>query len=189
MKIKNLAALMTLAIACASASAENFNTTVTLSPDGLGNFSGPFAVTHLGAGAFTDTFNFGSFSGPVDINGSLVTIGTSAPQDIDFVSAFLNGVAFSFTKTSIGGVFEARERGGLASTRFAANVPLLLTVTGRVADGIARGQSPAASYSGTLNLLPQVSPVPEPGALSLLLAGLASVVWVARRRSRAESAL
>jgi hypothetical protein len=113
------------------------------------------------------------------ISGSLITFGNTAAQDIDFISAHLNGVPLSFVKSSSAGVPEARERGFPSSSPFAAGAPLLLTATGLAGDGLAAGTAIAASCGGTLTITP---PIPEPGTCALLLTCLATVAWVARRR-------
>lgn len=180
MKFKTLALMPLLAAACAWASAASPTYDVALvGPDGKGNFSAPLEVSHVLAGSFTDTFSFGTLAQAADISGSLITYGSSPAQDIDFISAHLNGVPLSFTKSTSAGVPEARERGYLGSSPFAAGTPLLLTVTGLAGEGLAQGTAIAASYSGTLVITPAI---PEPGTYALLLAGLATVAWVARRR-------
>ena len=45
-----------------------------------------------------------------NVNGSLVTFATSAAQNIDFVSASLNGVAFQFSKGAVAGFADAADR-------------------------------------------------------------------------------
>jgi hypothetical protein len=181
---KNSLAALLLTVAAGAAGAMGFQTAVTPTADADGNLSAPFAATHLQAGAFTDTFSFGSFATPVDVNASLVTFATSAAQNIDFVSASLNGVAFQFSRSTVAGFADARELGKLVTTRLDAGVPLVLTVTGHAAALLPSGFNPGASYTGTLNLVPSVvAQVPEPGTYALWLAGLAAVGVVARRRA------
>jgi hypothetical protein len=180
MKPKTLALMTLLAAACAWASAAGRTYDVPLvGPDDQGNFSAPIEVSHVLVGSFTDTFSFGTLARAADISGSLITFGSAAAQDIDFISAHLNGVPLSFTRTTSAGVPQARERGYLSSSPFAAGTPLVLTVTGLAGEGLAAGSALAASYGGTLTITPAI---PEPGTYALLLAGLATVAWVARRR-------
>jgi len=56
--------------------------------------------------------------------------------------------------------------------------PLVLTVTGIAAPASSAGSSIAASDAGTLN----VSPVPEPQSLALMLADLGAAGVLKRRR-------
>jgi hypothetical protein len=118
---------------------------------------------------FTDTFNFTPGAGAVLANASLITIGFTPSENIDFTSALLNGVALTLSPT--GNVETA-----FTVTNLALSFPLQLVVTGHSgATGTGPGHS--ASYSGTLN----ITAVPE--ASTVILIGLSLVVigFIARR--------
>lgn len=175
MKLKLLASAAVLALAAGAAVAEDFNVPVTFQAGSAGNYSAGFNVTHLLAGAFTDTF---TFSPAVDPSGtataSVVTIaqpGTEgAWSNIDFSSATLNGNALTLMSMGDG------ETGFLLPTSVSG--PLTLVVTGMAGAGLAADTAISASYAGTLN----VAVVPEPGTLALALAGIGAIGLVMRRR-------
>lgn len=184
MKLKNLVMAALMAVSSASALAEDLNQIVNLVAGANGNFSAPTTATHLLAGPFTDTFNLGVVPFDANINASLNTIGLSAIQDIDFISATLNGIPFSFQRTDLPfgatTIVAAIETGTLPTTLFAAGTPLLLTITGFAGEGFNTNATVAASYSGTVNVVP----VPEPGSAMMFIAGFAAIGWLVRRRSR-----
>jgi hypothetical protein len=113
---------------------------------------------------FTDVFTF-NIAGPVTVNASLVTIGAGL-NNIDFLSANLNGNPLTLSPNGF------IETGMIGDTGLTG--PLVLTVTGK--SGEAGGTF--ASYSGTMN----VATIPEPGSWALLMAGMACVAVMARRR-------
>jgi hypothetical protein len=143
-----------------TASANNVDNTITLS--GGTNFFGALHTDNLD---FTDTFTF-NLAGPLLANASLITIGSGA-NNIDFVSADINGVMFTLTANGF------LESGSLADTAFTG--PLVLTVQGR---SDASGGT-FASYSGTLNVIPEPSVVFMMG-LGLVGLGLAGRSPVAK---------
>ncbi len=172
MQIKTLLFAAALASTGLAVHAEDITLGVPLMPNAAvpGSFSAGAGVTHLFAGAFTDTLTFTGASGGL-VSGNLVTIGFLDSNNIDFTSVSINGQSFALS--TAGGV-------GLATlSTIAVSGPLVLTVSGVASPGATAGAAISASYAGTLN----VSPVPEPGSGALLFAGLGIVALLRRRMS------
>jgi hypothetical protein len=151
---------------------------ISLADDG--SFSFTFKASHDTAGAFTETFSFDALSGG-SVAVGLMSWGRNDRKDIDFVSATLNGHALALGRSGM------LDFGTLASTAFTG--PLLLTVSGIVAPDFAPGHRANGNYWVALGGQEVVSaapatPVPEPGAYALMLAGLSAIGFVARRRAR-----
>ncbi len=173
MRLKIATAFAVLAVAAGTASAATY--TVNLDPT-LANQTVSFASMTSGP-SFTDTFNFvfspATFPGS-SFGGAFASQFTfSAPANIDFSSATLNGMSATLTNvvTNIG--------------------PFNVYQSTLVASAIGNGSNPvfslvvngtgAGNYMGTLDVA--TTPVPEPGTYAMLLAGLAAVGFVAKRRS------
>lgn len=155
--------IATLAVVATDARANNITADIDLI-DGTATFD----ALHTDSYSFTDTFNF-DVTGSVLASASLVTIGFTAGQNIDFTSATLNGNSLWILGS--GNIFETAFTPG----QLGLTGPLQLLVTGN--SGAGNGIN--ASYSGTLN----ATSVPEPASLMLLGAGLAGVgIW--RRKSQ-----
>ncbi len=122
-----------------------------------------YGALHTDDVDFEDVFNF-AVSGSVLTSVSLTTIGSGA-NNIDFVSASLNGVPLTLSGT---GFFET---GFLNDTNLTG--PLVLTIRGK--SGATGGAF--ASYSGTLN----VTIVPEPSTALLIGLGIGGLALAARR--------
>jgi hypothetical protein len=138
-------------------------TTVTLTEGPPGQYTGGWNVTH--SGDFTDTYHFLPELPWIEVSTVLSTIGFTATEDINFSSVTLNG--HLLTLASDGPVDYAYTAGPLVLSG-----PLTLVVVGTSGSN--------ASYSGTFNM----SVVPEPDTIALLVAGLGLVGLVTRRRQK-----
>jgi len=155
-----LITILATALSPATARANDVNTDITL--QGGTNY---FGALHFDDLDFTDVFTV-DVAGSVIANMSLITIGAGA-NNIDFLSADLNGYALTLTSAQSGFL----ETGFLTDTELSG--PLVLTVRGR--SGATGGTF--ASYSGTLN----VSIIPEPTIAVLMGLGLGGLSFGARR--------
>mgnify|MGYP003382628814 CR=1 FL=1 len=169
MKLK-FVAVAALVVAGVGAHAEDITVSGLLVPMSNTLFFGQY---HQQAGLFTDTFTFNLASPQaVFASASLVTINLGGGQNIDFTSATLNG-----TSLALSSPFPGFDVGGVIGSGPwpAANPQLTLVLKGTTDAGLNGNY---ASYSGTLN----VSPVPEPETLAMMLAGLGALGFLARRR-------
>jgi hypothetical protein len=174
MKLASLAAAAALALASGATWAENIDQTVTLVSNVPNSWSAGFSATHQSSGSFTDMISFTPDIALIEsVSASLITISQSPQTDIDLVSATLGGQALTLSPTG------ANEYAFLNPTNLSG--PLVLTVVGTAGATLDAGSAINATYSGTLN----VTAVPEPGTMALLLGGLGVVGFVARHRRRA----
>lgn len=127
------------------------------------------------SGVFTDLIGFLLPSGAsttaaydfrLNLSAQGVTLATTAPLGSDAPSVFFNSLPVT---TAFVPAFSA-SFGALVGSGTTA--PFTLSITGLTTDAVA-------AYSGTLTVL---TPVPEPGALMMMLAGLGSIGFVAWRR-------
>ena len=164
MKLKQLAAIAAFALSTAGALAasNNVSNTVALSAEGTDQTAAFTAIHNVGSGSFEDTFTFNAV-GDFNADAVISSIGFSTVSKITFSSITLNGNAFTPESTGAVQVWDL--------TPTAVTGPLTLIVKG------VAGKN--ASYSGTLNL----AAVPEPESYALMIAGLAAVGFVARRRT------
>lgn len=172
MKLKPLFCAALLACAAAGASAEDFTQDIAFVPNAgmAGAGSAAWGVTHVEAGAFTDTFTFTGLSDGF-FSGSLVTIGFMDTDNIDFQSVDVNGQSYNLVGSGTG--LEVASFNMQALTG-----PLVLTVVGIAGPGLEAGADISASYAGTANL----APIPELQTTAMMLAGLGVVGMLGRRR-------
>jgi len=137
-------------------------TTVNLTGAGS-HYTGGFTVTH--SGDFSDEFTFSPTLPSAWVSASLITIGFSATDDIDFTSVWLNGTQLQLA--TIDGADVA-----YTPMQLLLSGPLTLTVNG------ISGSN--ATYSGTINL----AVVPEPETYALMVAGLGLVGFISRRKRK-----
>ena len=171
MKLSHAAAAVALSAFAGLASADDQNIDVNFvaDPDSPTAFSAAWGITHLAAGAFTDTITFNDGVGGTFAS-SLVTVGFLDQSNIDFTSVSVNGQTFTLGAN-----------GPIETPYFQPSTvdgPLVLTVKGVAAPALTAGTAIAASYAGTAN----VTAVPEPESYALMLAGLGVVGMLVRRR-------
>lgn len=165
MKLKHFAVAIAIMGFSTGALANDVNNTIGVSGGTIF-----FGALHTDNAPFTDTFDFNNVLGSVLASASLVTIGFTPAQDINFTSATLNGNPLSLSPN---GPIES----GFTLAQLGLTGPLQLVVTGTT----GAGGGVFSSYSGTLN----VTQIPEPGTYALMLAGLSGIGFMARRQKRA----
>nr|WP_316639561.1 FxDxF family PEP-CTERM protein [uncultured Roseateles sp.] len=172
MNLKKLALVTALTIAATASFAENINLNLPVVPNAAipGAFSGGFGITHIQAGAFTDVL---TFAGGIDgmFSSALITTGFFANSNIDLTSVSVNGLPFALSPT---GTLEWASIGPVD-----LHQPFVITIMGMAAPDLAAGSAISASYAGTVN----ITPVPEPESYALMLAGLAALGFMVKRRS------
>jgi PEP-CTERM motif len=169
MKSVVLAAAVAAALVAAAsqASAAQSITFDPAAPDG--SFSGMFGDTGLGAGAFTDTFNFNM---PTGIGGATISseFTTDQMNNIDFTSVAFDGHQLNIGST---GQVEFRSLVGLPVT----NGPQTLVVSGTSGGN--------GSFAGTLSFSMAGAIVPEPASWALMMMGFGGAGALVRARRRA----
>lgn len=163
--IKSFVVAAALMVASSAFAVTNVN--LTQNPNNSSQYTGGFTVTH--SGAFSDTFTFSPTLASSIVSASLISIGFTNVDNIDFTSVSLNGHALTISN----GVFDT----ALTGSQLNLNGPLTLIVNGT--SGLN------ASYSGTINVM---AAVPEPETYALMLGGLGLVGFAARRRKAANQA-
>lgn len=183
MNIKTLAIAALFAFSATAAMASPVVSNIVLPAGNSASKSADLSVTHTTKGAFTDTFYFTGLDGFALVNGTLLTMG-KVKNDIDFTSATLNGLNFTFELTAYNGLADYFEDGTLASSLLTG--PFTLIVNGVAgADWTGTG-AVAATYSANFNFQaqPQPATVPEPASLALLGLAAAAALFATRRRVR-----
>ena len=175
---KWLLAGVTAAIVVSAASVASAATSISMNaPAADGSISGTFKQDGTsGVGTFTDTFNF-TLPLPGDTVGSVTTSATKvngvikAATNIDFLSATLDGQAFSLSPT---GQFEF----GNIDINTVAGLQTLVVKY--------KSWGKGATYSGTLAFTPSV---PEPASWAMMIAGFGMLGATLRvRRGASELA-
>jgi PEP-CTERM motif len=149
-----------------------------------GTFASPNIFCSTGAPcAFSETVTFYTPAPLNLVSASITTIavgGVGSPSDINLISVFLNGNAFTLSSL-LGGVFEV---GGLANSGFLAPGTHTLTV-----NGISFGTGPGdeGSYSGTLTFATagggNEGAVPEPATWLSMIMGFGVLGYSMRSRT------
>ena len=160
-------ALATAALALAAPGAQAAHTITFTAPAADGSFSGVFQNLALGAGDFTDEYNFNLTDAGL-LNATLSSIfQAAANNNVDFTSATINGQEFTIGST---GNVEFRYLNGLN----VAAGPQVLIVSGTSGGN--------GSYAGTISYSRLLNGVPEPAAWATLLTGFALVGSSMRRK-------
>lgn len=162
MKLKSILAAAVLAGSSFGALA------VSVFPIAFLNGAVSFGNTPI-VGAFTNEFTF-TVPDLADLTTGSISSAVNDPKDIDFTSIKITGSdasMFSFTQA----LGDPNEFWTLAGAVLHSGVDYTLTIKG------IQSNDPA-SYSGQMT----ITAIPEPGTYALLLAGLAAVTFVARRR-------
>ena len=182
MSIRHICSMLLLAFVSSMAAATPVVThsNVALVSDVNGGRSAGISRTLEQAGLFTDIYVITGASGFALLDGILNTVGGPASVNIDFYSATINNVAFSFSKHGqrSGNNFyrNFRETGVFGETGL--DSPFTLTIDGRAGEGLDDGAPINATYFGTVN----VNTVPEPASMALLLVSLFGVGITTYRR-------
>jgi len=172
MNLKKLTLVAAMTIAATASFAENINLVLPVVPNAAipGAFSGGYGITHIEAGVFTDVV---TFTGGIDgiFSSALITTGFLLNTNIDLFSVWVNGAPFSMSPT---GPVEWATIGPINLQQ-----PFVITIMGVAAPDLAPGSAISASYAGTVN----ITPVPEPESYALMLAGLAALGFMVKRRT------
>lgn len=167
-KVVALAAALLCAAASASAA-----TSIALTADGADKWSGSFSAAASGDNSFT--LDLSSLAGGwqgIQLN-AIITANFTGGSGYDVTGITFDGITFMpLANVSVPGQFGADVWAYQAGNLSAG--PHTLVVTGNLVGG-------SVGFTGSLAI--QAQPVPEPESYALMLAGLAAVGFIARRRS------
>ena len=138
--------------------------TVALTSTSSGDITGTFV--QQANGSFIDTFTFT----PTSVAGKVSVSLSDINGPINFFTALLNGQGFAFLPEDGNTNFHF-------STTVTADQPLQLQVSGFAGDASTLSGMDA-TYGGSFI----ISGIPEPADIALMLAGLAGIGMLARRR-------
>ena len=173
MKLKNTFVATALAVAASASTADAVVSMLDLS-SGNARFGRDNAV-----GSFADTYTF-TLTGSAWMVSSTASSAASGSQDLDYSSLQITDTSPNVLATFVGNRGDDQnEFYSLSSTLLpAGNYQLLI-----------RGfNSPTqASYSGNLAVSAAPNPVPEPGTLALLFAGLGVAAFASRRGAASQA--
>lgn len=171
MNLKPLALFAGLAMAASVASAA---TPITLTFDGINQWSGSFTALSSGANSFSLDLTplSGSWTN-IDLS-SVISANFSGASGYDVTAVTFDGSPYTavanITVPGVVGVDAwTYQANGIAASLHT------LVITGNLIGG-------NIGFTGSINI--QAQPVPEPESYALMLAGLAAVGLIVRRRSR-----
>jgi hypothetical protein len=193
MKVSTKVLFFGTALAVCAFSAQAVNTIVgapktIVFDNGIADFNNQFNYSAVGS-AFVDSYNFTvpSISDAYgNVNTNAIKSGRITIKDLDITEFTLTGIN-GFTKSGERGDFSNKdgyeywmlEAYNLASGNYTLQV-----------SGIIKSvpMSGGVGYSGSLDLIPVVSAVPEPATWAMFVSGLGLVGSFARRRKARECA-
>lgn len=175
MNVKSVLAALALGLAAAGASAaapacSSVGKLGTLGPPGFATFGNSFSSK----GHYTDCYTFSLNSSANSFGGTLEIDPMFNRLDIDVQSVSLYSAGGGWLGTDDSPMFFSFS--GLLDSAYTLAIESLV-----VRD---RGllNLPVGYVGGLVTMAAPVAPVPEPSTYALMLAGLAAVGWVARRR-------
>jgi len=167
MKLNKIFLAAALAVAASSSFADTGGGPLNLS-------TGSTAFSRTPIGAFTDTWTF-SLAGASFLTSSTISSSAVGAQDLTFTSAVLTTGADPGTPLA---TFTGPTTVGANEFMNLSNFLLPVGSYDLIVKGTNSTQP--AAYSGTITIA--AAPIPEPETYALMIAGLAAMGFVARRR-------